>query len=259
MFTRWWILTVSVLLSAVLAAQDRDHPGLVPLGDGKWGTAQEAANQGLIEYRGRWVPKKMERQLASWEQLDARMKGWGDSYTTKSSHFTIKTDVPRFIVETELKPFFDRLYETYVAVFQGQFKLTGKGANMKQVMIYHGYETYRQQTGCKRSTPGYIVGGSVMHVFYEDFDAGRFYNTCFHEGAHQFFGGMLPGAALPQWLTEGLATYFEGCTYSRVDKTIRVGFVPQDRLRFAKMQLAKAVQVDPVEMFMKLSQKSGLD
>jgi hypothetical protein len=64
--------------------------------------------------------------------------------------------------------------------------------------------------------------------------------TVFHEGAHQFFQSLLPGADLPIWLDEGLTTYFEGCTYSRATKSVTPGFLPPERLALAQDLLADA-------------------
>ena len=39
------------------------------------------------------------------------------------------------------------------------------------------------------------------------------------------FLSLLPGASPPHWLTEALATYFEGSTYSRAAHTSTPGFM----------------------------------
>jgi hypothetical protein len=112
----------------------------------------------------------------------------------------------------------------------------------------------RALIGKTRGTPGYIVGGTTLHVLYDDLDVASFYGTAFHEGAHQFFAAMLPGATLPHWLNEAMASYFEGCVYSRATGKISVGALPPDRLTFAKMQLARATDASPESMFMRYGQ-----
>lgn len=244
---RLWPL---LLAPAALAAQNREHPGAIHLGGGRWGTRAEAEAAGLFEYHGRWFPKKLEPKLRAWEKQDAKVHGWDDAYDTSSKHYRIRTDAPRFVVELEIKPFLDALYDTYVKVFDQEFGLQAKAADNKFIQIYHGYATYKQQTGKTRGTPGFIVGSNVLHVFYEDIEPSTFYGTVYHEGAHQFFAAMLPGAQLPHWLNEALATYFEGCIYSRSSHKITVSLVPSVRLRFARNQLARVEVADPEKMFM---------
>ncbi|MEZ5962851.1 MAG: DUF1570 domain-containing protein [Planctomycetota bacterium] len=227
-------------------------PGTLPSGHGAAGTPDEARQAGLIEYRGRWLPKKLQPKLTAWEKADAKTLGWAQAYDVKSKHYRIKTDVPRFIVELEIKPFLDELYETYVRTFARDFGLQSRAANQKSIQIYSGYRTYKQQTGKTRGTPGFIVGSNVLHAFYEDFDPATFYKTTFHEGAHQFFAAVLPGAELPHWLNEALASYFEGGVYSRRTGKITLGAPPPDRVQFAKMQLARRADADPETMFMRV-------
>jgi hypothetical protein len=231
-----------------------DRIGKVPLGNGKWGTPAEAEAAGLFAYRGRWLPKRLQKQLTAWEKLDEKSVSWNDAYDTKCAHYRIKTNVPRFIVELEIKPFLDALYTTYVKTFKEHFGLAAKAADNKLIHIHHGYAVYKEQTGKTRGTPGFIVGGSTLHVFYEDSDPGAFYGTTFHEGAHQFFHALLPGASLPHWLNEALASYFEGCRWSRSTNKLEVGFLPPDRLTFAKMQLVRHPDGTPEDMFMRYGQ-----
>lgn len=247
-----FVLAAFVLVG-LLTAQD-DRVGKVRLGGSKWGTEAEAVAAGLFEHRGRWLPKSRMKQIEAWSKLDAKSERWEDAYDTKSTHYRIKTNAPRFIVELEIKPFLDALYETYVDTYREHFGLASKAADNQFVHIYHGYADYKQQTGKTRGTPGFIVNGTTLHVFYEDFDPGTFYGTMFHEGAHQFFAALLPGASLPHWLNEGLASYFEGCRYSRTTGKIEVGFLPPDRLHFAKMQLARDADCTPQQSFMRYGQ-----
>jgi len=200
-------------------------------------------------YRGRVLPNKYKRKIATWERQDARMRGWSGAYKTKSRHYKIETNVPRFIVELEIKPFLDQLYKTYTTVFRQRFGLSGRGANGKLIRIYHGYEDYaRLAKGGKpivlRSNPGFIVNGDELVVFYEETCPEVFYGTMFHEGAHQFVQNLMPGADLPLWLDEALACMLESCVYSRREKTIDCGVLPPDRLHHAQIAL-KGAQAPP--------------
>lgn len=249
----WCALALTLLLAP--PAQNRDHPGLVPLGDGEWGTPAQAQERGLIQHEGLWFPKAREKELRRWAKEDAKGLDWKDAYRTKSEHYRIVTNVPRWRVELEIKPFLDALFETYVRVFAEDFGLSGKAAGNKDIRIYDGFQAYsvnEPEDGRPRprTNPGFIVNGSELVVYYEATDPGTFYMTCFHEGAHQFFLSLLPGATPPHWLGEALATYFEGCTYSRATNTITPGFVPAERLIQAKASLAKQRNATAQELFM---------
>lgn len=241
-------------IAGVGVAQNFDHPGLVYF-NGQWGTLELATKSGFEVYGTRLYPAKLMPKLRAWEREDQQRAEQGDDYTLKSKHYQIRTDVPRHVMEHEIRPFLDALYETYVATFRERFGLEGKGTNFKSVQIYNGFGCYHRKTGRPRGNPGYIVNFSDLHMLYEDADPGHFYKTAFHEGAHQFFGGLMPGATLPHWLTEALATYFEACTYSRATRKVTFGDVPADRLRFAKMQLAGNEKPDPMAMFMSVGQE----
>lgn len=236
-----------------LAAQNFDQPGQVWF-DGRWGDPADAIQLGWFDYRGRWLPGSMRQKLRTWEREDGKRSGWGDSYSVKTGHYRVRTNLPRHVMELEVRPFLDALYEAYVKIYRERFGLEGKGSNHKAVHIYCGYGEYRAQTGRPRTNPGYIVSSSELHCLYELQDPGHFYKTAFHEGAHQFFGSLMPGASLPHWMTEALATWFEACTYSRATGRITFGSAPADRLRFAKMQLAGAEDPDPERMFMRFGQ-----
>ena len=240
-------------LSTHAVGQNFEHPGQVFF-DGRWGSPEEAAKAGYVPYGTRLLPAKMQSKLRGWEREDGKDGESTSGYSGKTKHYQLRTNVPRHIVELEIKPFLDALYETYVETFRERFGLEGKGTNFKSTRIYNGFGEYHRQTGRPRGNPGYIVNASDLHMLYEDVDPGPFYKTAFHEGAHQFFGGLMPGATLPTWLTEALATYFEACTYSRATRKVTFGSVPTDRLQFAKMQLAGNENPDPVAMFMSVQQ-----
>ena len=242
-------MRVSFPLSFVLAftpslavAQNRDHPGLVHLGDDEWGTPEQAAERELIEYRSRWYPKKMQKKLSKWEKEDTK-KGltWKDAYKEKTKYYRVKTNVPRFIFHTEIAPFLDTLGDTFSEVFQRDFGLKGKGVKNKDLKIYGTFADYSANESygsgrLSRLVPGFTDGATLV-VFYEDTDPAQFYGTAFHEGAHQFFLSLLPGASLPIWMDEGLATWFEGYTYSRATQTATYAGSPADRLTDAQSTL----------------------
>lgn len=249
----WCALALGLLLLSPL--QNQKQPGLVHLGGGEWGTPAQAVERGMIPYRGQWFAKAHEKDLRKWEKEDAKGLDWKDAYKTKSKYYRIETNVPRHVIELEIKPFLDALFETYKRVFADDFGLAGKAAGNKDIRIYDGFQAYsvnEPEDGRPRprTNPGFIVGGSVLVVYYEETDPGVFYSTVFHEGAHQFFLSLLPGASPPIWLSEALATYFEGCTYSRATQTITPGFVAHERLISAQGALRKSPERTAQEFFL---------
>ncbi len=197
-----------------------------------------------FEHEGRVLPVKYERKVRAWAKKDQRMQGWADAYKTKSKYYKIETNVPRFIVELEIKPFLDELYTTYKTVFRKRFGLSGSAANGKLIRIFSGYEAYAKHAKpgsiIPRSNPGFIRNGDELVVYYEETCPEVFYGTMFHEGAHQFVKNLMPGASVPLWLDEALAVTFEGCVYSRVTGKITCGSLPPDRLMDAQAALKDA-------------------
>jgi len=250
---------LSALVLALLLCsppQNRNHPGLVSLGKGEWGTPAKAKELGMVLYHDQWFPKELEKDLKKWDKEDAK-KGldWKDKYRTESEYYRIETNVPRWRVELEIKPFLDELFETHKRVIAEDFGISGKAAANKDIRIYNGFNDYSlneldEGKPRPRNNPGFIRDGSVLVVYYDETDPGTFYMTCFHEGAHQFFLSLLAGATPPHWLNEALATYFEGCTYSRVTKKITPGFVPSERLSQAQTILKQNPDPDASKLFL---------
>lgn len=237
-----------------LRAQHGSHAQRVFIGKDGWVTPAVATAKGWFLHQDRWVPKKLKSKIKSWDKADAKMRGFRDAYKVKTKHYRIKTNAPRHIVELEISPFLDELYRTYVDVFREDFGLKGKAADKNHINIYWGFPSWRDEEKNDRGNPGYYEPGGPLTVMYDAGDAHDFYNTVFHEGAHQFFTAMLPGAELPIWLDEALAVYFEGCTFSPSTSKITPIHIPRDRLEHAQEAITEAKQagkpVTPHDMFM---------
>jgi hypothetical protein len=261
----WCALPLTLLL--VSPPQNRDHPGQVYVGNGEWVPQAQAAERGFLRYHDQWFAKSVEKDLKKWEREDAKEGlDWKHRYGAKSKYYRIETNVPRFRIELEIKPFLDSLFETYERVFQEDFGLSGKAVKNKDIRIYAGFHDYsvnEPEDGKPRprTNPGFIQNASELVVFYEETDPGEFYSTVFHEGAHQFFLSLLPGASPPMWLSEALATYFEGCSYSRATNTVTPGFIESERLSFAQATLRSGKDLSPQKLFMNVpdDQFEGLE
>ena len=115
---------------------------------------------------------QLKPRLAQWARMDKRVKSWKDAYKEKSKHYRIHTDVPRFILELEIKPFLDALYQTYVDVFKQDFGLSGRGANKRLIRIFYGFENYAHNAEPgevqDRGTPAFILGVDELLVYYDE-------------------------------------------------------------------------------------------
>ena len=259
------LLKVLALWAAapMLHAQPGNHAYRVHVGKDGWVSPAEASAKGYFFYKDRWLPKKLQSKLKRWERLDAKVKSWKDAYRVKSKHYRIKTNAPHYVTELEIKPYLDELYRTYVSVFKNDFGLRGRAADKNHIHIYWGFQSWHVSENADRSSPGYYDPGGALKVMYDPTDVDDFYNTVFHEGAHQFFMAMLPGAALPVWLDEALAVYFEGCTFSRGRLKITANHLPVDRFASAKEDILaaqKAVKpVTPQALFMSITDPDQFD
>lgn len=246
-------LAFALSFSGSAAAQNRAHPGLVHIDKGVWVTPAEAQAKGFVRYRERWVPEKLQKNLRTWEAQDAKDVAKGVPYKVRSKHYRITTDVPRYVVHLDIVPFLDELFPVYTKYFREDFGLRGKGADSHFLKIYGSFERFHEVEKADRSAPAYIAGDELV-TFYEETDPGEFYNSIFHEGAHQFFAALLPGAELPIWLDEALATYFEGFTYSRARGEIVPNPVSRERLECAQELLREAQAMSqslrPEDLFM---------
>ena len=241
-----------LLLTAVLvqwlfaepaAAQNWDHAGQVLVTGEGWIPTEKAQSGKRFKYQQRWFAEKYRKKLEAWQKEDLKHAEWSAARQYKTKHYRVVSNVPRFLLETEINPFLDELYRTYVKVFKQRFGLSAKAADMNLIKIYNGYQNYAEHeaedgVAPARTEPGYFTGNELV-VFYDPSDPAEFYGTVFHEGAHQFVQAVLPGADLPVWLDEAIATYFEACTYSRETGKIVVDGMPWDRIYWAKEILGK--------------------
>lgn len=244
-FLPW--LVCAQLSVAALRGQNFDHGAMVFVDKAGWLSREEAQKRGCFEYEHRWYLPAMQKKLAAWALEDQQFQAWSKPRTLVTKHYHVISNAPRFILELEIVPFLDELYDTYVKVFKEHYGLESKAANQKTIKIHRSYFDYRDHEADKdgpppRTNPAFILGGDELVTYYDDTDPGEFYSSAFHEGAHQFMSAVLPGAELPVWLDEAMAVYFEGCTYSRATKKITVNFLPPDRLDHAQEQLTRVAQ-----------------
>ncbi|MFT7617331.1 MAG: hypothetical protein ACI97A_000967 [Planctomycetota bacterium] len=204
-------------------------------------TPHEARNAGFFEHEGRWLQKRWRKKVKKWKRLDKSHSSWKKAQRLSSKHYRLVTNLPNHIVDAEIEPYLDAQYRAFTKFFKREFKMSAKAANKKQINIHKSIEDYAVNTGKSvqqaRYNPGFIAGGAELTVYYDVRDPDVFFSTVMHEGAHQFISAIFSGASFPKWLNEGLATYFEGCSYSRADKKFEIGNLPMPRLATARRVL----------------------
>lgn len=254
---------LSALLGALcsmvcVVAQAPRLSDAVHVGKGLWVTPAEASARGWFPYKDRWLPKRLKSKARRWERADAKVDGFSDAYRAKSKHYRIRTNAPRHVVELEVIPLLDELFDVYCEVFKRDFGLRPRGADHQEINIYWGYPSWRDEMKRTRGNPGFYVSTGELNVLYDPADPDSFYMTVFHEGAHQFFRSLLPGAALPTWLNEALAVYMEGCCFDLESRRIVQGHLPNARLHLAQQLLRKrqaaGESLEPEEVFMQYPQ-----
>ncbi|MEO0481016.1 MAG: DUF1570 domain-containing protein [Planctomycetota bacterium] len=209
----------------------------------EWIDRNEATECEMFWYVDRWLPKTFEKKAKGWARFDERVNGWADAYEEKVGAYRVETDLPRHIFELDIRPFLLACFDTYVDTFRRTFGLRGAAVKNKGLKLYRNFDEYsRFNNNRPRSNPAFIVGGQTLFCYYDETDPDQFYGSFFHEGAHQFVKGLLPGVDFPIWLDEGLATFYEGCKYSRSSRQVQVGVASAERLTFAKRSLQQFVE-----------------
>ena len=64
-------------------------------------------------------------------------------------------------------------------------------------------------------------------------------NTMIHEGGHLFQFNAYPRSSSPSWLSEAIATQFEGFSWNRQSKKLSFDFVSQQRLSWIKRNILR--------------------
>ncbi len=250
LFVLFYLLSTPLLL-----AQTDESPTFVLVDHGRVLSLEDARSAGYFERKGRWLPRSWKKKVRSWDRLDRKHGDWSEARKTRSDHYRIVTNLPAHLVDTEIAPFLDELYEAYARFFRDEFGLSAKAADNKFIYIHKSLGDYAANTGGRsieaaRYNPGFIRGGSELVVYHDESDQEVFYNTVMHESAHQFVQAIFPGAVFPIWIDEGLATYFEGCRYSRSRRSFEIGEVPAARLLSARRSLAERPDAAMAELFL---------
>lgn len=142
--------------------------------------------------------------------MDAKHTDWENAYTKETENYRYRTNAGYLVLETaaiameQMNRFYRRFFH---------YKEDGGKTPKIEIRIFKSREEYL--TLGRHPAPwsaGHFVGDAVET--YVGGVTGKesvrsMYRTLFHEAAHQFVS--LTGGAVPGWLNEAYASFFEGC------------------------------------------------
>jgi tetratricopeptide (TPR) repeat protein len=258
------LLALLLLLPSMLLAGEAAVPVTEPkvFHLGRWVTQEEKAklDQGLVLYRGKWMPeaemyqaKGYVKHLGTWispsrlkaiqkrqQQARERIKfasDWANAwvYKTEPGHFVIKSNVsPELVKDIGLA--MEQCYNELARVF-------GAKTNIKAISV----EVFATQDQFIRESAkaGFPMSRNVLGYFYWGSSTGirTFYagtpeqtmSTLFHECTHLVINQVCD--EVPTWANEGLAVFFESAL--RDDKGMTLETIPFGRLWHLKTMLKR--------------------
>lgn len=164
----------------------------------------------------------------------------------RSEHYVIHTDLPRAAV-VPYGRHADRMYREY------RQRLTGYGGEEGAPMPLYLFQTraaYRlflehQGVPADHSAGMFFVRGERrgLALFLEEKTPGQVFAVLQHEGFHQFAWQYL-SPALPVWVNEGLAQYFEDGVFT--ERTVYLGQANARRIRLVRSAIEQG-QVMPLQ------------
>jgi hypothetical protein len=162
-----------------------------------------------------------------------------------SRHYRIHTDLePAFAEELALR--LDSMYEEYARRLS-EFRAAADGQTF-EVYLFAKRADYMRLTNNRFPNTGgvFMPGRNLLAAFLEGQGRDALRRTLQHEAFHQFAHTAL-SPALPLWLNEGIAQYFEEGIWTGTD--FMVGQVPPRRVRQLQEDM-KAKRLLPFRSFM---------
>ncbi|HLD35692.1 MAG TPA: tetratricopeptide repeat protein, partial [Planctomycetota bacterium] len=149
------------------------------------------------------------------EILQHVLKGplWPIVYEKDTDNYKIKTDISQ-----DKCDLYGAQLETLRKYYADVFAVKDKSSRKKQVYIFNtqeGYQTYAEFS--TKDSAEYTLGYYHPHyqellVFERATKEAQVLHVLYHEGFHMFIDAVLP--AIPIWLNEGFAEYFNGTELS---------------------------------------------
>jgi tetratricopeptide (TPR) repeat protein len=181
---------------------------------------------------------------------------WTQRFRTETKHYRVETNISQKRCE-EYAADLEVVRAAYAKRFEED--QGAKSPEKSTVFVfdteegYHGYAALtiddRVESTCGVFLPRY--GQLLLFEGKEDQDRSETRQTLFHEGFHQFLHGLVPDAAVPYWLNEGLAEFHSALTVTNGAVTAEAQ-VLSARLADLRLFLGKQGPI-PFERLMKES------
>lgn len=200
-----WHSARAILLEAL--GTDPDHPDLQA---GLDRIRREGGNELAVEDETGGVDP-LAGTTEEWvEENDPLHEEWEKAWTFETDHYRIRTNAGYRVLMTvanameQMNVFYRRFH---------RFHEDGKGIPVAGVHIFRTYEEYKTIGNAPTDWAGGHWDGSKVVTFDHrqggDGSLRDTLQTLFHEASHQFTS-LAGGSAVPAWLNEGMASFFEG-------------------------------------------------
>jgi hypothetical protein len=215
-----------------------------PLPDPASEEEREKRRQGLVPWRGKWVPVAV-REKEQRSEAQARAKAieehrkhreWRNRYQFKTAHFEFESTQPPSQNED-----FAELLETYFREFSKVWKVTvpPKWGRLKVCFFGSSADFHRTATNRPNVLAYYrFVEPRELDFFYERNAPEQSVECLFHEANHYLTHLLNERFCYPHWVNEAMAEYYGASQWDSVTKTMKVGGILQGRLAEVRKDMA---------------------
>lgn len=200
-----WHSARAILVEAV--ATDPEHPELAA---GLVRIRTEGGNELAVEdERGGADP--LSGVTPEWvEAEDPKHREWDKAWQLETDHYRVRTNAGYVVLRTvahameQMNVFYRRFH---------RYREDGGGIPKANVLIFRNRDEYMRLGGAPVEwAGGHWDGTNVVTYDHRGGNEGSLRDTLqtlFHEASHQFTS-LAGGSAVPAWLNEGMASFFEG-------------------------------------------------
>lgn len=191
------------------------------------------------------VKAKKKRNPAAIAKEDAKHATWETHFEVKGKSYTVMTDMGTELAE-QMSSAMEQINRFYRTVFH--VKEQGGTTARVTIKVFKSraeFDKYSQEKGDPpqaKGVKGFFSSSALKVCTYDTredgFPPSFLWSTLFHEASHQFTAMMAPSGAVPTWLNEGTASYFEGARL-RSNGTVETNLVPPTRLSELKIHLTE--------------------
>ncbi len=177
------------------------------------------------------VPRTMtdRKSRAKLAAADAKHATWDSARTVETPNYTVRTDAG-YDVAQSVAVAMEPMNRFYRRVFRTKEK--GGEVRRATVRVFRTKAEMEAVAKPQRNVLGFYDPSDNSVTVYDPRSEGTplssLWPTLFHEASHQFTE-MISGQAVPSWLNEGTASYFEGAVL-RADGRVDTNLVPPYRL-----------------------------